>query len=176
MQLNYFGAIRMAMNLLPQMRERRGGHIINVSTVGVQNAPPRFSAYLGSKFALEGWTMAAATEFVHENIHFSLVNYPLVRTPMIAPTKIYDYFPALSPEQAVNWLCEVIVKRPKRKTTPFGLFSLFMYYAFPKTAEFIVNTGYQVVPETFGKSRSDNKPDPEQPVPDNVKPLKRKSG
>ena len=177
MQLNYFGAIRMAMNLLPQMRERRGGHIINVSTVGVQNAPPRFSAYLGSKFALEGWTMAAATEFVHENIHFSLVNYPLVRTPMIAPTKIYDYFPALSPEQAVNWLCEVIVKRPKRKTTPFGLFSLFMYYAFPKTAEFIVNTGYQVVPETFGKGgKNPNTSATDQPVPDNVKPLKRKSG
>lgn len=171
MQLNYFGAIRMAMNLLPQMSERRSGHIVNVSTVGVQDAPPRFSAYLGSKFALEGWTMAAANEFAHEGIEFSLVNYPLVRTPMIAPTRIYDYFPAMSPEQAVDWLCEVIVTRPKRKVTPFGLLALFSYYAFPKTAEFIVNTGYQIIPESFGKPK-DAEPGTAQALPDNVKPLR----
>jgi NAD(P)-dependent dehydrogenase (short-subunit alcohol dehydrogenase family) len=175
MQLNYFGAIRMAMNLLPQMRERGRGHVVNVSTVGVQNAPPRFSAYLGSKFALEGWSMAAATEFAHENIRFSLVNYPLVRTPMIAPTRIYRYFPALSPEKAVDWLEEVLVKQPKRKTTAFGLFSLLMYFGLPNTAELIVNTGYQMVPETFGKSGKKSDAQSSEPaLPDNVKPMRKK--
>ncbi|MDF1630792.1 MAG: SDR family NAD(P)-dependent oxidoreductase, partial [Alcanivoracaceae bacterium] len=117
MQLNYFGAIRLAMNLIPAMKAQGDGHIINVTTVGVFNGVPRFSAYLGSKCALEGWTMAAQNELLHTGISFTLMNYPLVRTPMIAPTKIYDYFPAMSPEKAVDWMREAIVTRPKRKVT-----------------------------------------------------------
>ena len=151
MQLNYFGAIRMAMNLIPAMQAHGEGHIINVTTVGVFNGVPRFSAYLGSKCALEGWTMAAQNELLHTGICFTLMNYPLVRTPMIAPTKIYDYFPAMSQERAVAWMCEAIVRRPKRLATSFGLFALGMYTFLPKTAELIVNTGYQIVPEFFGK-------------------------
>lgn len=171
MQLNYFGAIRCAMNLMPQMINRGEGHIINVSTVGVQNGVPRFSAYLGSKCALEGWTMAAQNELLHTGISFTLMNYPLVRTPMIAPTKIYDYFPAMSQEKAVDWLCEAIVRRPKRMITPFALFSLGMYYTLPKTAEFIVNTGYQIVPEKFGKGRPSTEAEANEDSSDNVRPL-----
>src|SRR5690554_7637323 len=81
------------------------------------------------------------------------MNYPLVRTPMIAPTKIYNYFPAMSSEKAVQWLCEAIITRPKRKVTAFGLFAQGMYTVLPKTAETIVNTGYQIVPEFFGKKK-----------------------
>ena len=177
MQLNYFGAIRMAMNLIPQMVNRGDGHIINVSTVGVQNGVPRFSAYLGSKCALEGWTMAAQNELLHTGISFTLMNYPLVRTPMIAPTRIYRYFPAMSPEKAVDWMCEAIIRRPKRMVTPFALFSLGMYYVLPKTAEFIVNSGYQAVPEQFGKPRRPDGDAPRDPdsVEDNVRPLKRRT-
>ena len=104
MQLNYFGAIRLAMNLIPAMQARGQGHVINVSTMGVQSAPARFSAYLGSKSALEGWTLAAQNELVHTGVEFTLMNYPLVRTPMIAPTAIYRYVPAMSEERAVDWL------------------------------------------------------------------------
>jgi len=154
MQLNYFGAIRVAMNLIPSMVEQRDGHIINISTLGVLNGVPRFSAYLGSKCALEGWTQAAQNELAHHGIDFTLVNYPLVRTPMIAPTKIYDYFPALTEKEAVRWLCDAIVRRPKRIVTAFGLFSVAMNYALPRTAEFIVNVGYQLVPETLNKVAS----------------------
>ncbi|HEX5678380.1 MAG TPA: SDR family NAD(P)-dependent oxidoreductase, partial [Alcanivorax sp.] len=111
MQLNYFGAIRLAMNLIPAMQAHGEGHIINVSTMGVQSAPARFSAYLGSKSALEGWTLAAQNELVHTGVEFTLMNYPLVRTPMIAPTAIYRYVPAMSEERAVDWLCEAIVTR-----------------------------------------------------------------
>ena len=178
MQLNYFGAIRMAMNLIPAMQENGEGHIINVTTVGVFNGVPRFSAYLGSKCALEGWTMAAQNELLHTGICFTLMNYPLVRTPMIAPTKIYDYFPAMSQEKAVQWMCEAIITRPKRKATAFGMFALGMYTFLPKTAEMIVNTGYQIVPEYFGKKKdadADDAPAAKGSAADsdNVRPLRK---
>lgn len=154
MQLNYFGAIRIAMNLIPRMVELGDGHIINISTLGVQTGVPRFSAYLGSKCALEGWTQAAQNELAHQGVDFTLVNYPLVRTPMIAPTKVYDYFPALTESEAVRWLCDAIVRRPKRIVPAFGLLSVAMNYTLPRTAEFIVNVGYQLVPETLSKVAS----------------------
>ena len=149
MQLNYFGAIRLAMHLIPAMQEQGDGHIVNVTTVGVFNGVPRFSAYLGSKCALEGWTLAAQNELLHTGVQFTLMNYPLVRTPMIAPTRIYRYMPAMSPEQAVEWMCQALVTRPKRKVQLTGLVSQAMYHLLPKTAELIVNSAYQMVPETF---------------------------
>ena len=145
MQLNYFGAIRLAMNLIPAMQARGQGHVINVSTMGVPSTPARFSAYLGSKSALEGWTLAAQNELVHTGVEFTLMNYPLVRTPMIAPTAIYRYVPAMSEERAVDWLCEAIVTRPKRKVPAFGLASQVMYQILPKTSELIVNTSFQLL-------------------------------
>ncbi len=145
MQLNYFGSIRMAMNLLPGMLKRGDGHIINVSTMGVQANPARFSAYLASKWALEGWSWVAANEFAHTGVTVSTINYPLVRTPMIAPTKIYDHVPAMSAEEAVQWMIDVIITRNKRKVGPLGLFALGMSYAFPKTTESVINAGYQAV-------------------------------
>ena len=147
MQLNFFGSIRLAMRLLPGMLERNEGHVINVSTVGVQANPARFSAYLSSKWALEGWSWVAANEFAHTNVTVSTINYPLVRTPMIAPTKIYDYTPTMSPEKAVDWMLDVIITRNKRKVGPLGLMALGMYYALPKISESIVNASYQAVYE-----------------------------
>lgn len=147
MQLNYFGAIRMAMNVLPGMAERKQGHIINVSTMGVLANPARFSAYLGSKWALEGWSWVAANEFAHTGVVISTINYPLVRTPMIAPTKVYEYTPAMSTEKAVEWMLDLVITQNKRKAGPFGLFALSMYYLVPKTAESVVNAAYQMIYE-----------------------------
>ncbi len=158
LQLNYLASIRMAMNLLPGMEARNEGHIINVSTVGVQANPARFSAYLGSKWALEGWTWVAANEFAHTGVRFSSLNYPLVRTPMIAPTKIYQYMPVMSPETAVKWMLDVIVTQNKRKLGVFGKGALAMYYLLPKTSESIVNVSYQSVyeepPENYVSSKA----------------------
>ena len=147
MQLNYLASIRMAMNVLPGMEARNEGHIINVSTVGVQANPARFSAYLGSKWALEGWTWVAANEFAHTGVRFSSLNYPLVRTPMIAPTKIYKYMPVMSVDTAVKWMLDVIITQNKRKLGVFGKGALSMYYLLPKTSESIVNFSYQAVYE-----------------------------
>lgn len=152
MQLNYFGAIRLAMNLIPAMQQHGDGHIINVTTVGVFNGVPRFSAYLGSKCALEGWTLAAQNELIHTGVQFTLMNYPLVRTPMIAPTRIYRYMPAMSPERAVDWMCQALITRPKRMVQLSGLMSQAMYHVLPKTAELIVNSAYQMVPESVTDS------------------------
>ena len=143
MQLNYLASIRLAMNLLPGMEARNEGHIINVSTVGVQANPARVSAYLASKWALEGWTWVAANEYAHTKVRFSSLNYPLVRTPMIAPTKIYKYMPVMSPETAVNWMLDMIITQDKRKLGVFGKGALAMYYLLPKTSESIVNLSYQ---------------------------------
>ena len=95
MQLNYFACVRLTMNLLPSMTARKDGHVINVSSIGVLTNAPRFSAYVASKAALESFARCAASEFHDENVHFTIINMPLVRTPMIAPTKLYDEMPTI---------------------------------------------------------------------------------
>ena len=108
MQLNYFGAIRLTMNLLPHMRERKSGHVIQISSIGAQTNPPRFSAYVASKAALDAWTRVAATETIGDNVHFTTIHMQLVKTPMIAPTKMYDAFPTITPDDAADLICEAI--------------------------------------------------------------------
>ncbi|MBT9514537.1 MAG: SDR family oxidoreductase, partial [Acidovorax sp.] len=100
MQLNYFGCLRVTMGFLPGMVEKRKGHVVNISSIGVLTNAPRFSAYVASKAALDAWTRCASSEFADQGITFTTINMPLVRTPMIAPTKIYNNVPTLSPEEA----------------------------------------------------------------------------
>ena len=102
MQLNYFGAVKLILKLVPAMAERQRGHIINVSSIGVQTNTPRFSAYVASKAALDAFSRCIASEVVDDGIHITTVYMPLVRTKMIAPTKMYDYFPAITPEEAAQ--------------------------------------------------------------------------
>ena len=97
MQLNYFGALRLIMQLMPSMIENGSGHVINISSIGVLTNAPRFSAYVASKAALDAFTRCASSELAHEGIRFTTINVPLVRTPMIAPTKIYNHVPTISP-------------------------------------------------------------------------------
>ena len=97
MQLNYFGAVKLIIGLLPHMRERGSGHIVNISSIGVQTNPPRFSAYVASKAALDAFTRVVASEVIGDGVTFTTIHMPLVRTPMIAPTKMYDAFPAITP-------------------------------------------------------------------------------
>ncbi|MET0287770.1 MAG: SDR family oxidoreductase [Polyangiales bacterium] len=114
MQLNYFGALRLTLGVLPGMRARRNGHIINISSAGVLINTPRFSAYIASKAAFDAFSKVAAGEALSDNVHFTTVYMPLVRTKMIAPTKGYANAPALTPEQAASWVVGAIHKRPGR--------------------------------------------------------------
>ncbi len=113
MQLNYFGALRLTLGVLPGMRARRNGHIINISSVGVLVNTPRFSAYVASKAAFDAFSKVAAGEALSDNVHFTTVYMPLVRTKMIAPTRGYANAPALTPEQAGEWVVGAIHNRPK---------------------------------------------------------------
>ncbi|SOX53629.1 KR domain-containing protein [Mycobacterium ahvazicum] len=123
MQLNYLGAVQLILKFIPGMRERGFGHIINVSSVGVQTRAPRFGAYIASKAALDSLCDALQAEVVNDGVHFTTVHMALVRTPMISPTKMYDKFPALTPDQAAGVITDAIVHRPRRASSPFGQFA-----------------------------------------------------
>jgi thioester reductase-like protein len=147
-QLNYFGAIRMIMALLPHMRERGFGHIVNVSSIGVQTNPPRFSAYVASKGALDAWTRVVSSEVIGDGISFTTIHMPLVRTPMIAPTKLYDHFPTITPEEAADLICEAMRARPKHISTRLGTFGEVAYALAPKAVDQILHMAYKVFPDS----------------------------
>ena len=105
------------MKLLPGMRERKSGHIINISSIGVQTNTPRFSAYVASKSALDAFSRCVAPECVADNVKFTTIYMPLVRTPMIAPTDMYKAFPTMSPDEAAQMLSDAMIDKPKRKAS-----------------------------------------------------------
>jgi short-subunit dehydrogenase len=148
MQLNYFGAVRLILKLLPMMRARKSGHIINVSSIGVQTNMPRFSAYVASKSALDAFSRCIASEIIDDKVHITSVYMPLVRTPMIAPTRMYDRFPTITPEEAADMICEAIIHRPKRIATPMGTLGQVLYALNPKSIDYILNTAYHLFPDS----------------------------
>ena len=148
MQLNYFGAIKMIMALLPHMRERGFGHVVNVSSIGVQTNPPRFSAYVASKAALDSWTRVVASEVIGDGVSFTTIHMQLVRTPMIAPTKLYDHFPTISPEQAGDLICEAMRSRPKEINTKLGTAGEVLHALAPKVMDQILHVAYNVFPDS----------------------------
>lgn len=148
MQLNYFGSVRLIMGFAPSMLERKGGHVVNISSIGVLTNAPRFSAYVASKSALDAFSQCAASEWSDRNVTFTTINMPLVKTPMIAPTKIYDSVPTLSPEEAADMVAEAIVYRPKRIATRLGVFAQVLHAVAPKMGEIVMNTGYRMFPDS----------------------------
>jgi NAD(P)-dependent dehydrogenase (short-subunit alcohol dehydrogenase family) len=156
MQLNYFGAIRLTMGLLPHMRERKAGHIINISSIGAQTNPPRFSAYVASKAALDAWTRVVGSETIGDNVHFTTIHMQLVKTPMIAPTKIYDAFPTITPDDAGDLICEAIRSKPKTINTRIGTFGEVAYALMPKAVDQILHTAYKVFPDSAAASGKKN--------------------
>jgi len=148
MQLNYFGAIRLTMGLLPHMRERGSGHIVNVSSIGAQTNPPRFSAYVASKAALDAWTRVVSSEVIGDGITFTTIHMPLVRTPMIAPTKMYDSFPTITPDEAGDLVCEALRSKPKQINTRLGTFGEVAYALAPKAVDQVLHMAYKVFPDS----------------------------
>jgi NAD(P)-dependent dehydrogenase (short-subunit alcohol dehydrogenase family)/uncharacterized protein YbjT (DUF2867 family) len=147
-QLNYLGTIKLTMGLLPHMRERHRGHVVNVSSIGVQTNPPRFSAYVASKAALDAWTRVVSSEVIGDGVSFTTIHMQLVRTPMIAPTKIYDQFPTITPDEAADLICEAIRSRPKQINTRLGTFGEVLYALAPKAVDQILHTAYKVFPDS----------------------------
>jgi NAD(P)-dependent dehydrogenase (short-subunit alcohol dehydrogenase family) len=161
MQLNYFGSLRLIMGFLPMMQSNHRGHVINISSIGVLSNAPRFSAYVASKAALDAFSRCAASEFCDEGIAFTTINMPLVRTPMIAPTKMYEQVPTISPEEAADMIGDAIIRRPYRIATRLGIFAQVMHSLFPKVGETVMNTAYRMFPDSSaakGEKLPDQKP------------------
>jgi NAD(P)-dependent dehydrogenase (short-subunit alcohol dehydrogenase family) len=162
-KLNYLGTIKLILGLLPHMKERGFGHIVNVSSIGVQTNPPRFSAYVASKSALDAFTRVVSSETIGDNVTFTTIHMPLVRTPMIAPTKMYDSFPTISPEEAADLVCEAIRGKPKQINTKLGTFGEVAYALAPKAVDQILHLAYRVFPEsTAAKGAKGDKADSEK--------------
>jgi len=147
-QLNYLGAVRLILKLLPVMRARRSGQIINISSIGVQTNTPRFSAYVASKSALDAFSRSIASEIIDDGVQITTIHMPLVRTPMIAPTKMYDRFPTITPEEAADMICEAIIHKPKRIATPLGTLGQLLYAINPKSIDYILNSAYHLFPDS----------------------------
>ncbi len=148
MQLNYFGAVRVTMGVLPKMIERRRGHVVNISSIGVLTNAPRFSAYVASKAALDAWTRCAASEFADVGVTFTTINMPLVRTPMIAPTKLYQNVPTLSPDEAADLVSQAIVYKPERIATRLGIAGQVLHMLMPKIMQIAMNTSFRMFPDS----------------------------
>ena len=168
MQLNYFGAVRVTMGLLPKMMEKRKGHVVNISSIGVLTNAPRFSAYVASKSALDAWTRCAASEFADMGITFTTINMPLVRTPMIAPTKLYQNVPTLTPDEAADLVVQAIVYKPVRIATRLGVAGEVLHALVPRIAQIIMNTSFRMFPDSDAAKAKDASGKPPQLTADQI--------
>ncbi|RLZ10192.1 SDR family NAD(P)-dependent oxidoreductase [Acinetobacter sp. 2JN-4] len=148
MQLNYFGAVRLVLNILPHMMQRKDGQIINISSIGVLANATRFSAYVASKAALDAFSRCLSAEVHSHKIAITSIYMPLVRTPMIAPTKIYKYVPTLSPEEAADLIAYAIVKRPKKIATNLGRLASITYAVAPDINNILMSIGFNLFPSS----------------------------
>lgn len=171
MQLNYFGPVRLILSLLPVMRQtapdgRKGGHIINVSSIGVQTNIPRFSAYVASKAALDAFSRCIASEVIDDGVYLTTIHMPLVRTPMIAPTTMYDRFPTMTPPEAADLICKAMIRKPKKVGTPLGNAGALAYQVAPRGVDVVLNAGYKLFPDSHAAKGGKDKA--EQPSTESV--------
>ena len=148
MALNYFGSLRVTMGLLPGMVAKRKGHVVNISSISVLVNAPRFSAYVASKAALDAWTRCASSEYADQGITFTTINMPLVRTPMTAPTKIYEKMPLLAPEEAADLIVQACVDKPVRVATRLGISVELLHAAVPRITQILMNTTFRMFPDS----------------------------
>jgi NAD(P)-dependent dehydrogenase (short-subunit alcohol dehydrogenase family) len=148
MQLNYFGAVKLLLAVLPGMRRRRSGHIINISSIGVQAYPPRFGAYVASKSALAALSRCIAPEVADDGVAITNIHMPLVRTPMIAPTGIYQNFPTSSPDEAAEMVASAILTRPPEVSTRLGKLGESVNTVAPGLLQFVMTGAYHLFPDS----------------------------
>ncbi|MBF6144981.1 SDR family NAD(P)-dependent oxidoreductase [Nocardia nova] len=164
MAVNYFGAVRMTLALLPQMRERKFGHIVNISSAGVQVATPRFAAYLASKAALDKFAEVTAAEMLSDNITFTTIHMPLVRTPMIAPSGKQG--PSESPEWAAATIVRALSERPRRIDVPVGTLAEYGTLFAPGIKDRVMHRYYRALPDSpAAKGELPVEDEPESEVP-----------
>jgi NAD(P)-dependent dehydrogenase (short-subunit alcohol dehydrogenase family) len=148
MRLNYFAALRVTLGFLPGMAERGAGHVIAISSIGVLTNAARFAGYNASKAALEAFSRCAAAEYLERGVRFTVVNLPLVRTPMVEPTRIYRRFPLLQPEQAADIVCDAVIAQPQRLVTRFGVLARLIELLAPRLGTALNNENFRMFPES----------------------------
>ncbi len=164
MQLNYFGAVKVLLAVLPEMRRRRRGHIINISSIGVQAYPPRFGAYVASKSALAALSRCIAPEVADDGVAITNIHMPLVRTPMIAPTGIYKNFPTSSPEEAAEMVASAILTRSPEVSTRLGKIGESVNTIAPGLLQFVMTGAYHLFPDTAPKDGQRAEPGTEEEI------------
>ncbi|MCW2651084.1 MAG: hypothetical protein QOE41_752 [Mycobacterium sp.] len=111
--INYLGPIRLLLGLLPAMRQRGSGHIVNISSIGVRVPPgPRWGSYQASKGAFDTWLRSVAPELHADGVDVTSVYMALIRTRMIEPTESLRKLPGLSPDEAAEIVAKAIIERP----------------------------------------------------------------
>ncbi len=158
MSINYFGAVKTILAFLPTMISRQTGQIVNISSIGVLANSPRFAAYVASKAALDAFSRCLAAEVKGNNITITNVFMPLVRTPMIAPTKLYRYMPALMPDEAAMMVAKAIVEQPNSIASNMGKFASATYSLVPAFNVGVQSIGYRIFPSSSAAQTTDSKP------------------
>jgi thioester reductase-like protein/short-subunit dehydrogenase len=148
MAVNYFGAVRMVLALLPHWRERRFGHVVNVSSAGVQAHNPKYSAYLPTKAALDAFSEVVATETLSDHVTFTNIHMPLVATPMIKPSRRLNPVPPITAEHAAAMVVRGLIDKPLRIDTPLGTLSEAGHYFTPKLSRRILHQVYLGYPDS----------------------------
>ncbi len=165
MQLNYFAPLQLTLKLLSGMRERKFGHVINVSSAGVQTRVPRFGAFIASKTALDTLCDAWQAETHADDLRFTTVHMVLVRTSMISATTIHERFPALTPEDAADRLCRAMIHRPRRVSPPFGQLAAFADAVSPQLMDRVRSRGFQLFDESSAaKGEKGENAEPDKPI------------
>jgi thioester reductase-like protein/short-subunit dehydrogenase involved in D-alanine esterification of teichoic acids len=178
MAVNYFGAVRMVLALLPHWRERRFGHVVNVSSAGVQASSPKYSAYIPSKAALDAFAEVVGTETLSDHITFTSIHMPLVKTPMIAPSRRLNPMPPITAEHAAAMVVRGLVEKPARIDTPVGTLADVGMYFTPKLSRRVLHQLYLGYPDSAAARGQDTETvqqrmprRPKRPAP-GVKPLR----
>ncbi|MDP9247601.1 MAG: SDR family oxidoreductase [Candidatus Dormibacteraeota bacterium] len=148
MRLNYFGAVKLILALVPGMRERRSGHIVNISSIGAQVYPPRFGAYVASKSALASLSRCIGPELADDGISVTNIHMPLVRMPMIAPTGMYENFPTIDTNQAAEMVMQALLSRPPEVSTRLGKLGEAVDTLSPGLLHLVMTGAYHAFPET----------------------------
>jgi thioester reductase-like protein/NADP-dependent 3-hydroxy acid dehydrogenase YdfG len=148
MAVNYFGSVRMVLALLPHWRERRFGHVVNVSSAGVQASSPKYSAYVPSKAALDAFAGVVGTETLSDHITFTSIHMPLVKTPMIAPSRKLNPMPAITADHAAAMVVRGLVDKPARIDTPVGTLADVGHYLAPGLSRRILHQLYLGYPDS----------------------------
>jgi len=151
LSLNFLGAVRLIMGFLPGMRAQKQGQILNVSTIGVQVHVPRYGAYIASKAALDAFSRVLGVEALKDGIKVTTIYMPLVNTPMMKSTTIYDSFPMRTPDQAADLIVDGIIHQPKRVATSFGSLFELAYGVAPNAVDRVLNAAFHLYPESGDK-------------------------